>query len=96
MLDIFKIDQIVNSAATATLKPVKHSRVFTELTTDSDGREALHVTIVLRDNKKDNVSGDLALSTIVRIQHDLRQSGEERFPIIEFATEAELKSNDDP
>lgn len=69
-------------------------RVYSEPATDSDGYEALHVTIVLRSDARNELGGDSALDTIVRIQRDLRNSGKERFPIVEFVTERELDSND--
>lgn len=93
MLDLSDIDRVVDRAASASLKNAGFSRVYTKFTTDSEGREALHVTIVLRSNKNKEVSGNSALNTIVRVQRDLRRSGEERFPIIEFVTEDELEPN---
>lgn len=91
MLNLRDVDRVVDKAASAALKKARVSRVYSALTADSDGRDALLLTIVVRGGNNDDISGDRALDTIVRIRHDLLESGEERFPIIEFATEAELE-----
>ena len=91
MLSLTEVNRIVDLAASAVLTPDRLSRVFSEYTTDSDGRDALLLTIVLRTDKAKEVTGDTAVDTIVRIHNDLESSGEERMAITEFATEAELE-----
>ncbi|WP_428483814.1 hypothetical protein [Rhodopila sp.] len=95
MLDLGDVDRLADKVATATLKGVKLSRVYSTATTDSDGRDALNVTIVVDSKYKNTMTGDTALNAIVRIQRDLRASGEERFAIVDFTTEDELTSNGD-
>ncbi len=96
MFSLTKVNRIVDLAASAVLQPDKLRRVFSDYTTDSDGRDALLLTIVLRTDKAKEVTGDTAVDTIVRIHNDLESFGEERLPIIEFATEAELEADADP
>jgi hypothetical protein len=86
MLALTEIDRIVTKAAKDSLKG-KFIRAASAYATDSEGQDALDLTIVLA---KARVSGDAALDAIVRIQHDLSDSGEERLPIVHFATESEL------
>ena len=95
MLNFSQIDEIVERAASAALRRVGVRRVFSAPTTDSDGHEALNVTIVLESGSGRHASGDEALNAIVQVGQDLQQAGEDRQPIIEFATEEELASNDD-
>jgi hypothetical protein len=90
MLSLTEVNRIVDLAASAVLTPDRLNRVFSEHTTDSDGRDALLLTIVLRTDKAKEVTGDTALGTMVRIHNDLESSGEERMAITRFATEAEL------
>lgn len=96
MLDIAEVDRVVDKAASAALRKARVSRVYSSPTLDSDGQEALNVTIVLRRGSRKTVSGEAALSAIVRIGRDLWKNGEERFPIIEFVTEEELDASGDP
>jgi hypothetical protein len=96
MLDLIKINDVVNTAATATLKrQAGVQRVFSEPASDSEGNEALRITIVLKRGSADKISGEKALNTLVGIERALREAGEDRFPIIEYVTEEELESSGD-
>lgn len=92
MLALAEVDKVVRKVASGTLKgAARVQRVFSERTSDSDGREALHITIVLKRGSADKVGGDRALDTLVGIDQALQGANEERFPIINFATEEELE-----
>jgi len=96
VLELAKVNEVVNKAASATLKRgIGIRRVDSEPTLDSEGQEALHITIVLKGGSADKISGDTALDTLVRIERALREASEERFPIISFVTEEELESSGD-
>ncbi len=90
-----QIDEVMSKAASAALKKVGISRVFSVPATDSEGHEALHVTVVLKKSKNREMNGDLALDTIVSIGRALRDSGDERLPIVEFVGEEELEPSGD-
>jgi hypothetical protein len=92
MLELVKVNDIVNKAASATLKRrAGVQRVFSE-PASVEGLEALRVTIVLKRGSADKISGDKALQTLVGIERALREAGEDRFPIIDYVTEEELES----
>ena len=94
MLDLAKVNEVVNKAAAATIKSgAGIQRVDSEPTLDSEGREALDITIVLTRGSAGNISGDSALDTLVKIEKALREAKEERFPIISFVTEEELEDS---
>jgi hypothetical protein len=96
MLELAKVNDVVRRAASAVLKRrAGLQRVFSEPTSDSQGHEALHITIVLKPGGADNISGDMALDTLVEVERALREAKEDRFPIIDFATEEELESSDE-
>jgi hypothetical protein len=96
MLELSKVNEVVNKAASATLKrQAGVQRVFSEPASDSEGHEALRITIVLKRGSADKISGDMALDTLVRIEKALREAREDRFPIIDYVTEEELESSDD-
>ena len=96
MVDENTVVQIARAAATANLGSAAFSSVMSEPATDSTGREALRITIVLEPDAAPKLTGDAVLDTLVQIHDDLRKVGEERFPIIEYATEAELQDSGDP
>jgi len=76
--------------------PDKVVRVESEPTIDFYGKEALDVLIVIAPGVADGLSGDDVLETLVQISDRLLRDGDERFPIISYATEEELADNDSP
>jgi hypothetical protein len=96
MLELSEVDRIAGKAASAALKDDRVAKVFSRPTADSDGKEALNVTIVIRRGAADQVNGDSALEAMVTIGHGLEAAGEDRPPIIYFVTEEELEAGDDP
>jgi hypothetical protein len=50
---------------------------------------------VVAGDRNQAVNGNHALNAMVRIQRDLQKSGEERLPLVEFATEDDLDINGD-
>jgi hypothetical protein len=95
MLDTTKVIQIARAAATTHLSSSVFSNIFTEPATDSEGHDALRITIVIEPGVAARLEGDAVLNTLLEIQDKLREAGEERFPIIEYATEAELQDSGD-
>jgi hypothetical protein len=92
MLELTKVNEVANKAASAILKGQAGVRsVVSEPALDSEGHEALNITIVLKRGSADKISGDEALDLLVSIEGALREAKEERFPIIDFVTEEELE-----
>jgi hypothetical protein len=96
MLQQKEIVKIAQDAARANLSSSTVSRIMSEPTTDSEGRDALRITIVVKPEAIGKLTGDSTLDTLVQIQADLRDAGEERFPIVEYATEKELQESGNP
>ncbi|MGC2778811.1 MAG: hypothetical protein WA418_24595 [Bradyrhizobium sp.] len=96
MIDRNKINQIAKEVAAAHLSSENIVDAISEPTTDSEGRDALRITIVIKPGVVQRFAGDAVLDTLVQIQDRLREAGEERFPIIEYATEDELQESGDP
>jgi hypothetical protein len=92
MLDYAKISEIADAAARSHLNSTSVAKVSTEPAVDSEGREALRITIVLKPGKAAGLAGDAVLDTLVEIQNRLRLAGEERFPIVDYAAEDELEN----
>jgi len=89
MLDIPRIKEL---AAAAARKWIAVERVLVEPTVDSRGEEALRVTLVLDPQVVEQVTGDQALDVLVDINEALQVEGDERLPIIFYATEEELRA----
>lgn len=96
MLDTEKVSEIARQAATANLASDSVQSVFTESATDSEGREALRLRIVIKSAALQKLKGDAVLDTLVDIQHRLHEAGEDRFPIVEYITEDELAESGRP
>jgi hypothetical protein len=96
MLDLEKVTQISIDVANANLPPQGVVRVESEPTFDSEGHDALRLTIVVAPEAADRITGDAVVDTLVQIHDRLRDAGDERFPIIEYTTEAELEEIGDP
>jgi hypothetical protein len=71
------------------------SSISSSTAIDSEGRDALRITIVINPGSEAKISGDAALDTLVGIQGRLRSEGEERFAIVEYATNEELSAGGD-
>lgn len=95
MLDEKKVRQIAEKIAIANLSSANVSSVASSTTIDSEGREALRITIIIKPGAAEKIEGDATLDTLVEIQDQLRKAGEERFPIVEYATNKELTESGD-
>jgi len=95
MLDTRTIETIATQVARKQLRDSDFERIMSESTTDSEGNEALRITIVLKPEATQKLTGDNTIDLLVGIRQKLRAEGEERFPIIEYATEQELAEDED-
>lgn len=64
--------------------------------TDSLGRDALRVTVVIAPDATAKLQSGAALDALVRLRERLHEMREERTPIVEYATEAELQEDAAP
>lgn len=60
-------------------------------TVDSVGDPALRIRITVTPVSTAAISGDAALRTLHEVHRLLQEQGEDRFPIIEYATPAEAE-----
>jgi hypothetical protein len=58
---------------------------------NSLGDPALRITIVLAPGAAASISGEAVLKTLAQISDTLQEQGEERFPILHYATSDELE-----
>jgi hypothetical protein len=96
MLDLETVTQISTEVARANFGSEHIVRVESEPAADSQGEEALNLLIVVAPSIVETMDGEAVLNTLVQIVDRLQQAGDERFPIIEYATEEELADFDSP
>ncbi len=96
MLDQNEIIRIVRDSVTANFKREFVGDVIVEPAVDSRGQDALRITIVIKPGAANRISGEAAVNNVVQIQDRLLEAGDERFPIIQYATRKELQESDDP
>jgi hypothetical protein len=93
MLDEKRIREIAHEVAFDKLTSANVTSVSSSAAIDSEGRDAVRITIVIKPGAASKINGDAALDTLVGIQERLRAEGEERFPIVEYATKRELSAS---
>ena len=96
MLPPARINEIVAEVATAYLTSEIVDRVISEPAVDSSGNDAVKITIVIKPNAIERLKGDPVLDALLAIHDKLSEAGDERSPMVEYATQAELDEVDDP
>lgn len=91
MLSAEQISQIVSNVVAGKTSPSSVRAVSSEPATAFEGDEAVRIMIVLTPDAVAQLAAGLAGDTVVQIMDRLREAGEERFPLLQFATEQELE-----
>lgn len=95
-MDYGDVSKVVEKAAKSALGRKNVVRVFTEPSSDAEGRDALRITIVLVPGAVDRAEGDALLNNLLKIHDSLYELGEQRTPIVGYATEEELAEIGNP
>jgi hypothetical protein len=95
-MELSAVNQIVGKVASAVLKNFEVIRVDSEPMADSYGQDALNVTVILKGGAGHEISGEEALSAMVRIRRDLEEAGESRYPFVDFFSEDDLELDGSP
>lgn len=90
MISSDEVLKIAGEVASANLAPQVFRKVLSEPAVGSDGEDALRLTIVIANDTVDQITGDMVLDTLVKIQQGLESAGDERLAIVDYASEAEL------
>lgn len=95
MLELNQVDAIAREVATKHLAALGVEGVASEPAVDSQGDEALRITITIRSADKIPGNGQQFLKTLTEIWGRLEEANDSRFPIIDYATQEEFGSVDD-
>ncbi|HVZ89996.1 MAG TPA: hypothetical protein VHG72_23750 [Polyangia bacterium] len=90
-----EIDEIAKTVAIQHLSPDAVDDVISQETVDSQGRDAVRITIKLKARVAQKLNGDDVLDTLVAIQTQLARRGEERLSIVEYEEAGETSEADD-
>jgi hypothetical protein len=96
MITLDRINRIARDVAVANLSSRNVDNVFSEPAADSQGENALRITIVIKPGVAAKLKGDALLDMLVQLQDELQKAGEDRLPIVEYATQEELEDSGDP
>lgn len=88
--------RLIRQALVSELGEDNVLRVEFEPTTDSRGRDALRIIVVLAPDATGRLKGGTTLDALVRLQERLHEMREDRVPLIEYATEEELAQDGAP
>jgi hypothetical protein len=87
--------RLIQQALVAKLGEANVVRVEYEPTVDSQGREALKITVVIAPGATQRLR-KVVLDGLVSLRMRLNEMGDTRTPIVEYATEAELVEDGSP
>ena len=95
VLSSAQIEQIAKEMAVRHLSPQAVDHVSSQQIVDSQGRDAVRITITLTSKVGHQLNGDAVLDTLVAIQHRFAEQGEDRLPIVEYAEAGEVTEADE-
>src|SRR5437660_1256991 len=95
MIEAADVARIAAEVACKELGAENVVRVQAEPMVDWTGAEAWRVLIVLAPDAIERISGDAALDNLVGLQKSIQRAGDDRFAVVEYATEEELAHGDD-
>jgi hypothetical protein len=82
--------RLIKRALVSELGEENVERVEWEPTTDTEGQDALKITVVITPGAIRRLDGNATLDALVKVREQLSEMGDSRTPIVEYATEAEL------
>jgi hypothetical protein len=86
MLELPQIGEMLKQIATGVLPAHELLEIRTEPSVDADGRESLRITLVLTDEAAKTFTGEQASRLLLDLHDSLLNKGEERFPVLYYAT----------
>jgi hypothetical protein len=92
MLDYKVIEAIADRIAKG--HGVGVDRIVARPTVDSEGKDAIRVTLVLPTQAAEELSGDASLDLLYELDQALQGEGEERMAIVEYATQEEIEEEE--
>lgn len=96
MLDNTHIAEIAREVGREKLSPRWFQDVIVEPAVDSLGNDAVRFTMVIAPAAVKRLKGDDVIGLLVELRKRLDAAGEERIPLLGYATRDELATSADP
>lgn len=90
MLEDPQIQKLMRQVAAGILPTKSLLEVRSEPVEDSEGQEALRITLVMAEHAIDVVTPKQIVALLTEIHDCLLREGDERFPMISYSTPADL------
>uniref|UniRef100_Q07UH8 Uncharacterized protein n=1 Tax=Rhodopseudomonas palustris (strain BisA53) TaxID=316055 RepID=Q07UH8_RHOP5 len=95
MADNAEIEQITREIVNANTMPDAVASVRSRPAVDWTGDPIIRISIVVRPETEAALTGQTPLNILTKISDQLMAVGEDRFPIIDYATTADREPADD-
>jgi hypothetical protein len=95
MLEAPQIQKLMRQVAAGILPTRSLLEVRSEAAQDSEGHEALKITLVLAEDAIDGLRPDQLVGLFREVRDCLLQKGDERFPLLSYATPTDIESGAD-
>lgn len=92
MINLAGIERIARDIVNANTTPDAVVSVAVKPSVDWTGDPVLAISVVIRPEAEKSLTGKAPLDILTGISDGLQAVGEERFPIIDYATTAELEA----
>lgn len=95
MLESVELQKLARDVARKNLPTVELEDVQAEAIVSSDGEDALRITLVFSPDSTGAISGDASIAILMAIHDALLALGDQRYPIIEYATSDDVPVEED-
>lgn len=94
MLNDPQIQKLMKKVAAGIIPGNQLVEVRSEPAVDAEGKDAVRITLVVSDKAASTLTGEQLASLLVDIHDCLLSEGDERFPLIDYATPSDLDELD--
>lgn len=95
MLENPQVQKLMKRIAGGIFPSQQLIEVHSEPTSDSEGKEALRITLVLSDEAAHAMTGKQLSNLLTEIHDCLLREGDERFPLLHFETPTDRGADDE-
>ena len=95
MLEDPQVQKLMKEVAAGIMPSTQLLEVRTEPAFDAEGNDALRITLVVADEAVETLTGEQLTRLLVDIHDILLREGDDRFPLVSYATPSDSGDEDD-